>query len=175
MHTRYAPVRRSQVSKLTLPLDLHVLGLPLAFILSQDQTLHRIFLLFFDVLFKTFCRQKLLLFIFLLIQYVYELIFFFSLVSQSGCKSKTSFLFSQIYFENIFLVIFKELLRPVSFLKRIAKLQPFFNHFQIYFWKFFVVCKCFKERFLFFNGANIPTLFTNFLIISNLFLLLFFS
>ncbi len=24
-----------------LPLDLHVLGLPLAFILSQDQTLHR--------------------------------------------------------------------------------------------------------------------------------------
>ncbi|MEY3248487.1 MAG: hypothetical protein RL742_530, partial [Bacteroidota bacterium] len=24
------------------PLDLHVLGLPLAFILSQDQTLHRI-------------------------------------------------------------------------------------------------------------------------------------
>ena len=26
-----------------MPLDLHVLGLPLAFILSQDQTLHRIF------------------------------------------------------------------------------------------------------------------------------------
>jgi hypothetical protein len=25
-----------------LPLDLHVLGLPLAFILSQDQTLHRV-------------------------------------------------------------------------------------------------------------------------------------
>ncbi len=42
LHTRYAPVRRSQKSKLFLPLDLHVLGLPLAFILSQDQTLHRI-------------------------------------------------------------------------------------------------------------------------------------
>ena len=28
-----------------LPLDLHVLGLPLAFILSQDQTLHRIILI----------------------------------------------------------------------------------------------------------------------------------
>ncbi len=27
-----------------LPLDLHVLGLPLAFILSQDQTLHRVFI-----------------------------------------------------------------------------------------------------------------------------------
>jgi hypothetical protein len=38
LHTRYAPVRRSQVS-LLLPLDLHVLSLPLAFILSQDQTL----------------------------------------------------------------------------------------------------------------------------------------
>ena len=25
------------------PFDLHVLGLPLAFILSQDQTLHRVF------------------------------------------------------------------------------------------------------------------------------------
>ena len=38
-------MRRSQVSKPTLPLDLHVLGLPLAFILSQDQTLHcKIFL-----------------------------------------------------------------------------------------------------------------------------------
>lgn len=42
LHTRYAPVRRSQGCKHPLPLDLHVLGLPLAFILSQDQTLHRI-------------------------------------------------------------------------------------------------------------------------------------
>ncbi len=42
LHTRYAPVRRSLESKLSIPLDLHVLGLPLAFILSQDQTLHRI-------------------------------------------------------------------------------------------------------------------------------------
>jgi len=41
LYTRYAPVRRSSAeSKLSLlPLDLHVLGLPLAFILSQDQTL----------------------------------------------------------------------------------------------------------------------------------------
>ena len=40
-HTRYAPVRRSpaQCCHCPLPLDLHVLGLPLAFILSQDQTL----------------------------------------------------------------------------------------------------------------------------------------
>ena len=43
MHTCYSPVRRSPAgeSKLPppLPLDLHVLSLSLAFILSQDQTL----------------------------------------------------------------------------------------------------------------------------------------
>ena len=42
LHTRYAPVRNSSArSKLPLlPFYLHVLSLPLAFILSQDQTLH---------------------------------------------------------------------------------------------------------------------------------------
>ena len=42
LHTRYAPVRRSPAEHCCspLPLDLHVLSLPLAFILSQDQTLH---------------------------------------------------------------------------------------------------------------------------------------
>ena len=42
LHTRYAPVRRSSAAYCyaPLPLDLHVLSLPLAFILSQDQTLH---------------------------------------------------------------------------------------------------------------------------------------
>ena len=39
--TRYAPFRRSPPGRCrpALPLDLHVLSLPLAFILSQDQTL----------------------------------------------------------------------------------------------------------------------------------------
>ena len=39
--TRYAPFRRSppEYCYSALPLDLHVLSLPLAFILSQDQTL----------------------------------------------------------------------------------------------------------------------------------------
>jgi hypothetical protein len=41
LHTCYAPVRHSHILLLKyLPFDLHVLGLPLAFILSQDQTLH---------------------------------------------------------------------------------------------------------------------------------------
>ena len=46
LHTCYSPVRRSPPSALlhhVLPLDLHVLGLSLAFILSQDQTLRCIF------------------------------------------------------------------------------------------------------------------------------------
>ena len=73
-------MRRSQVTEVTLPLDLHVLGLPLAFILSQDQTLHRIFFIFFDVcvyvsLLKR--RNPTLLFCMLSIQYVYERILLF--------------------------------------------------------------------------------------------------
>ena len=43
LHTCYSPVRRSPAGKAEasppLPLDLHVLSLSLAFILSQDQTL----------------------------------------------------------------------------------------------------------------------------------------
>ena len=49
LHTRYSPVRRSppQYCYLVLPLDLHVLSLSLAFILSQDQTLRCQFVCFF--------------------------------------------------------------------------------------------------------------------------------
>ena len=49
LHTRYAPVRRSSADckQSLLPLDLHVLSLPLAFILSQDQTLRCCFLIYF--------------------------------------------------------------------------------------------------------------------------------
>ncbi len=41
MLTCYSPVRRSCTPKEALPLDLHVLSTPPAFVLSQDQTLHR--------------------------------------------------------------------------------------------------------------------------------------
>ena len=50
-HTRYSPVRRSPSAYCyaMLPLDLHVLSLSLAFILSQDQTLHGMnFICFFS-------------------------------------------------------------------------------------------------------------------------------
>ena len=48
LHTCYSPVRRSPADDCSppLPLDLHVLSLSLAFILSQDQTL-RCCILFF--------------------------------------------------------------------------------------------------------------------------------
>ena len=48
LHTCYAPVRRSPTEYCysSLPLDLHVLGLSLAFILSQDQTLRCKFVYF---------------------------------------------------------------------------------------------------------------------------------
>ena len=39
--TCYSPVRRSCTPERALPLDLHVLSTPPAFVLSQDQTLHR--------------------------------------------------------------------------------------------------------------------------------------
>ena len=38
-----APLAINNIAIIMLPFDLHVLSLPLAFILSQDQTLHRIF------------------------------------------------------------------------------------------------------------------------------------
>jgi hypothetical protein len=47
LHTCYSPVRRSPPSEDVMPLDLHVLGLSLAFILSQDQTLRCIYISYF--------------------------------------------------------------------------------------------------------------------------------
>ena len=41
--TCYSPVRRSCTPEGALPLDLHVLSTPPAFVLSQDQTLHKKF------------------------------------------------------------------------------------------------------------------------------------
>ena len=60
VHTCYSPVRRSPAGdgkpSPPLPLDLHVLSLSLAFILSQDQTL-RCCILFLFFLFRIKKRQ----------------------------------------------------------------------------------------------------------------------
>ena len=60
LHTRYSPVRRSPPYCYVLPLDLHVLSLSLAFILSQDQTLHCNYCLF---LFFPECPERLFILI----------------------------------------------------------------------------------------------------------------
>ena len=54
-----APVAGGRVAAPPLPLDLHVLGLSLAFILSQDQTLRCLFFIFFF----SFCSLFFLLFL----------------------------------------------------------------------------------------------------------------
>ena len=92
-------MRRSQVAETTLPLDLHVLGLPLAFILSQDQTLHRRFLMFFDDIFFArsffvYSKKSYSYSCMLSIQYVYERILLFLITNLSqlaGAKVKTLF------------------------------------------------------------------------------------
>ena len=49
---------RRQVLLLALPLDLHVLSLPLAFILSQDQTLHCIFFIILSLIQDLFLERN---------------------------------------------------------------------------------------------------------------------
>ena len=66
--TRYSPVRRFPLSKSTeasfnnFSLDLHVLGTPPAFILSQDQTLKFNSILTLSDLYRVFCSKRLRLF-----------------------------------------------------------------------------------------------------------------
>src|SRR5690606_36801290 len=107
--TRYAPGRRSQVSKLTLPLDLHVLGLPLAFIQSQDQTLHRILLICIDKDTQGYFNLiRLSLTLVLCCQFNMSMnfvFFIYALISQRGSKS-TNFIFISRTLLNIFLISF---------------------------------------------------------------------
>ena len=52
-----APVAGKGIATSPLPLDLHVLGLSLAFILSQDQTLRCIFFFFFIIPSKRYLTE----------------------------------------------------------------------------------------------------------------------
>ena len=52
-----APVATSCIATPVLPLDLHVLGLSLAFILSQDQTLRCINLILLGCIYSFFYSQ----------------------------------------------------------------------------------------------------------------------
>ena len=123
LHTRYAPVRRSSAAYCyaPLPLDLHVLSLPLAFILSQDQTLH--------------CKNCSLRFT------VYRLLFTVSpltFIDSSSCPHYT--LYIMIDTRYLYLLIRFKLLalfqHPLFWAKADAKVQPF-SKLPKYFFYFF--------------------------------------
>ena len=119
LHTCYSPVRRSPpvYCYTVLPLDLHVLSLSLAFILSQDQTLHGKSYL------QKFCSGRVMCFMnldyrrfrftlatFCSFQYLKELFLScFSLArfkSESGCKDKTFFRYLPNLFQSFFQTFF---------------------------------------------------------------------
>ena len=97
----------SEAPKDPLPFDLHVLGLPLAFILSQDQTLHCIIvvLYLFPVLglryvFLTFAFFY-LAFLFIVLASSFQRTFCLTppfLGGENGCKITTFFLSRKLFF-----------------------------------------------------------------------------
>ena len=162
LHTCYSPVRRSPAKYCysPLPLDLHVLSLSLAFILSQDQTLHTKSYL------QKFCSGRVMCFLnldyrrfrftlatFCSFQYLKELFFSIfispspdppSLRSESGCKGKACFSFSKLFklfFQTFFpsprLTSFPRALSLESGCKDKAMIPPFPNFFTIIFHLFF--------------------------------------
>ena len=72
-----------------LPLDLHVLGLPLAFILSQDQTLHRCFL---NIITTINCLYSKMTYLVLILNYLYH----FSLEKCTRCQFNKSMNFPDL-------------------------------------------------------------------------------
>ena len=103
--TRYAPFRRSPPSHCcdALPLDLHVLSLPLAFILSQDQTLLCIYTYISkfdpDNLF-IFPKKRINALFFVLGTCCTNLSILsmnFAVTSETGCKGSTFFFPSKLF------------------------------------------------------------------------------
>ena len=119
LHTRYSPVRRSPaiVGKPTipLPLDLHVLSLSLAFILSQDQTL-RCYKLFMSYAQDSVTFRFIKYWRYLFSKYLYYLLIYviFSknlvaiVIFDCGCKGK-NFYFNLPNFFGSFFVFFLQL------------------------------------------------------------------
>ena len=127
LHTRYSPVRRSppMYCYIVLPLDLHVLSLSLAFILSQDQTLRclncffismlriRIYFKFLTVLIFNTCTTC----------WYVNLSKNFRFLFDCGCKGKDFFLTTKFFrrkIEKFFWVAV-----AVGILLRISNLIPF--------------------------------------------------
>ena len=113
LHTRYSPVRRSPaiVGKPTipLPLDLHVLSLSLAFILSQDQTL-RCYKLFMSYAQDSVTFRFIKYWRYLFSKYLYYLLIYviFSknlvaiVIFDCGCKGKNFYFNLPNFFGSFF-------------------------------------------------------------------------
>ena len=107
-----------------LPFDLHVLGLPLAFILSQDQTLHCILLYLYFILFLPggfTCSLVSWNFRFLTFQTTFYWLIAFKELATSvfrrlRMQKYTLFLSAQHFFEKKFSIIFFGLI--ISILQR---------------------------------------------------------
>ena len=121
LHTCYSPVRRSPAKYCysPLPLDLHVLSLSLAFILSQDQTLHGKSYL------QKFCSGRVMCSMNLdyrRFRFTLATLFIFTSIllknsschfhhprffrSESGCKDKTFFRYLPNLFQSFFQTFF---------------------------------------------------------------------
>ena len=90
-----APVADKSIATLSLPLDLHVLSLPLAFILSQDQTLHcTSFFVFFkyypDLFFLKRNLRSNVFRVALYISYFLSSMLLVSIIISINCRSVTS-------------------------------------------------------------------------------------
>ena len=169
LHTCYSPVRRSPAKYCysPLPLDLHVLSLSLAFILSQDQTLHtKIILQKFSLAGSCVPRistnvdsdSRSLRFVHLNILKNS----FFHLVApvipscpplESGCKGKACFSFSkffklffQTFFQSPRLTFFTRALSLESGCKDKAMIPPFPNFFTIIFHLFSINTRNYMNR-----------------------------
>ena len=127
LHTRYAPVRRSQIPKNPTPRLACVKPAASVHPEPGSNSSSYILILYIRCLAIRFFLESLdsitlILFVFrfsserLSIQYVYERVsFFVSLISQSGCKTKTSFCFLQEKLEKFLKLFFSPLLLYSSY------------------------------------------------------------
>ena len=169
LHTCYSPVRRSPAKYCysPLPLDLHVLSLSLAFILSQDQTLHTK-IIFQKSYLAGSCVPRISTTVdsdSRSLRCVHLNILknsFFHLVApvipscpplESGCKGKACFSFSkffklffQTFFQSPRLTFFPRALSLESGCKDKAMIPPFPNFFTIIFHLFSINTRNYMNR-----------------------------
>ena len=171
LHTRYAPVRRSQIPKNSTPRLACVK--PAASVHPEPGSNSSSYILilynrclYLSVLFESCDSTALISFVLmsplkrLSIQYVYERVFYsVSLVFQSGCKTKTSFCFSQEKLEKILKLFFRLFFSnppanlPMNFpcfagckCKKLFQFPQAFSN--LFFWKFL------SFRFFFLVGIS---------------------